>query len=76
MAIALYMDQHVPRSITVGLLLRQVDVLTAYEDEASELSDPNCWIGSLRWGVYCSPRMMTCLSRLLSGSKGVSHSAA
>lgn len=39
MAIALYMDQHVPRAITVGLRLRGVDVLTAYEDGASELDD-------------------------------------
>ena len=40
MAIALYMDQHVPRAITVGLRLRGVDVLTAYEDGASEKDDP------------------------------------
>jgi len=31
-ALALYMDHHVPRAITVGLRLRQVDVLTANED--------------------------------------------
>lgn len=30
MAIALYMDHHAPRAITVGLRLRGVDVLTAY----------------------------------------------
>lgn len=41
MAIALYMDQHVPRAITAGLRLRGVDVLTAFEDSASELSDPD-----------------------------------
>jgi len=40
MAIALYMDQHVPRAITVGLRLRGVDVLTAYEDGMSKLDDP------------------------------------
>ena len=34
MAIALYMDHHVPRAITHGLRLRGVDVLTAFEDEA------------------------------------------
>lgn len=39
MAIALYMDHHVPRAITVGLLLRGVDVLTAYEDGCSGLDD-------------------------------------
>ena len=40
MALALYMDQHVPRAITVALRLRGVDLLTAYEDQASELEDP------------------------------------
>ena len=34
------MDHHVPRAITVGLRLRQVDVLTAYEDGMSEADDP------------------------------------
>jgi predicted nuclease of predicted toxin-antitoxin system len=40
MTIALYTDQHVPRAITVGLRVRGVDVLTAYEDGTSELADP------------------------------------
>lgn len=40
MALALYMDQHVPRAITTGLRLRGVDVLTAYEDGRSDLADP------------------------------------
>jgi hypothetical protein len=40
MSLALYMDQHVPRAITVGLRLRGVDVLTAFEDGASDASDP------------------------------------
>jgi hypothetical protein len=40
MALALYMDQHVPKSITIGLRLRGVDVLTAYEDGRSALADP------------------------------------
>ena len=35
MAIAFYMDQHVPRAITIGLRLREVDVITAHEDGAS-----------------------------------------
>jgi hypothetical protein len=34
------MDVHVPRSVTVGLRLRGVDVLTAQEDNAARLSDP------------------------------------
>ncbi|MCZ6872930.1 MAG: DUF5615 family PIN-like protein [bacterium] len=39
MPIAFYMDHHVPRAITVGLRLRGVDVITAYEDESQELTD-------------------------------------
>jgi predicted nuclease of predicted toxin-antitoxin system len=39
MSIAFYMDHHVPRAITIGLRLREVEVLTAYEDGASELED-------------------------------------
>jgi predicted nuclease of predicted toxin-antitoxin system len=39
MPIVFYMDQHVPRAITVGLRLRGVEVLTAYEDGAGELED-------------------------------------
>jgi hypothetical protein len=39
-AVALYMDVHIPKPITVGLRLRGVDVLTAQEDGAGELSDP------------------------------------
>jgi predicted nuclease of predicted toxin-antitoxin system len=41
MAISLYMDQHVPRPITNGLRLRGIDVLTAAEDSAAELDDPD-----------------------------------
>jgi hypothetical protein len=40
MAISFYMDHHVPRAITVGLRLRGVNILTAYEDGTSELDDP------------------------------------
>jgi hypothetical protein len=39
MAVALYMDAHIPRAITVGLRLRGIDVLTAQEDNAANLSD-------------------------------------
>jgi hypothetical protein len=35
----LYMDQHVSRSITEGLRLREIDVLTAYEDGCQRLPD-------------------------------------
>ena len=35
------MDQHIPRAITQGLPARGVDVLTAYEDRADQLPDPD-----------------------------------
>jgi Domain of unknown function (DUF5615) len=34
------MDVHVPRAIVEGLRLREVDVLTAQEDGANRLTDP------------------------------------
>lgn len=37
----LYMDHHVPRAITVGLRMRRVDVVTAYEDKTHEFEDPD-----------------------------------
>ena len=40
MALAFYFDHQVPRAITLGLRLRGVDVLTAFEDGASTLPDP------------------------------------
>jgi hypothetical protein len=39
MTIAFYMDQHVPRAITAGLMRRGVEVLTAFQDDASEMED-------------------------------------
>lgn len=39
MVLKLYMDHPVPRAITIGLLMRRVDVITAHEDAASSLSD-------------------------------------
>ena len=39
MAIALYMDVHVPQAITNQLRGRGVDVLTAFDDNAQELLD-------------------------------------
>lgn len=41
MGVKLYMDVHVRRAVTNGLRLRGVDVLTAQEDGARELSDPD-----------------------------------
>jgi hypothetical protein len=40
MPLALYMDHNVPRAITIGLRLRNVDVLTAFEDGASDVDNP------------------------------------
>lgn len=40
MTIKLYMDVHIPRSITQGLRIRGVDVITAQEDNAARLPDP------------------------------------
>lgn len=41
MSLLLYMDVHVRRHITVALRSRAVDVLTAQEDEAAILADPD-----------------------------------
>ena len=40
MSLALYMDHNVRREITGGLRARGVDVLTAFEDGAATLADP------------------------------------
>ena len=39
MGLRLYMDHHVPRAITIGLRLRQVDVVTAFEERTHKLAD-------------------------------------
>ena len=54
MAIALYMNHHVPRAITVGLRLRGVDVMTAYEDSASDMDDSELLdrAGELERGLF------------------------
>jgi predicted nuclease of predicted toxin-antitoxin system len=40
MSLGLYMDVHVPLPITRGLRRRGVDVLTAQEDDAQRMPDP------------------------------------
>ena len=40
MTIAFYMDEHVHRAITLGLRLREVNVLTIQEDNRIGLADP------------------------------------
>ena len=37
--IPLYMDEHVPKAITIGLRLREIDVLTVQEDNFLSKSD-------------------------------------
>jgi len=37
--LSLYMDEHVPRAITIGLRLKGIDVLTVQEDNFSGKSD-------------------------------------
>jgi len=39
MPVGIYMDVHIPRAITNGLRLREVDVLTAQEDGTITLTD-------------------------------------
>ena len=39
--VSFYMDVHVPRAITIGLRMRGVDVLTAQDDGAGQLLDPD-----------------------------------
>jgi len=41
MSVALYFDVHVRAAIAEGLQLRGVDVLTAQEDGAAEMEDPD-----------------------------------
>jgi predicted nuclease of predicted toxin-antitoxin system len=41
MSLKLYMDAHIPRVITDSLRARGIDVLTAQEDGADELTDPD-----------------------------------
>jgi predicted nuclease of predicted toxin-antitoxin system len=41
MTVRFYMDEQVPRQITLGLRLRNIDVLTVQEDDRAGLDDPN-----------------------------------
>ena len=50
MSIKLYMDAHVRRAVTVALRLREVDVLTAQEDDTDRLPDPELLDQATRLG--------------------------
>jgi predicted nuclease of predicted toxin-antitoxin system len=41
MSVRFYMDVHVQKGVTGGLRLRGVDVVTAQEDEAAQMADPD-----------------------------------
>jgi len=58
MALALYMDHHVPRAITVGLRVRGVEVLTAEENGAKGLQNSELLDRAGPWDGYCSRTMM------------------
>ncbi len=40
MPISFYMDEHIPKAITLGLRMRGIDVLTAQEDGKEGNPDP------------------------------------
>jgi hypothetical protein len=44
MALSFYFDQHVPAAIARGLRLRNIDVLTAYEDRADSRPDEQIFL--------------------------------
>jgi hypothetical protein len=44
------MDVHVPQAVTVQLLRRSVDVLTAFEDATTELADDQLLVRSTELG--------------------------
>ena len=52
MTVALYMDVHIPRAITVQLRLSGVDVLTAQEDGHAEVDDMYYWTAPPNWGAF------------------------
>ena len=50
MAVALYMDVHVPQAVAEQLLRRSVDVLTAVEDDAAHSPDDELLVRSTSLG--------------------------
>jgi hypothetical protein len=64
MPIALYLDHHVPRAITLGLRLRGVEVITAYEVVPVSWRIRHYWTEPENWGGFFSPEMMIYWLRL------------
>ncbi len=68
--IRLYMDHHVPMSVTHGLRRRGIDVLTAYEDGGAETDDDMLLARAQRpWNVFCTAKMMICLPLPIAGCR-------
>jgi predicted nuclease of predicted toxin-antitoxin system len=47
MTVKFYMDEQVPRQITLGLRLRNIDVLTVQEDDRAGLDDPHVLVRAI-----------------------------
>lgn len=58
MPLAFYMDEHIPKAITLGLRLRGVDVLTAQEDGKEGNSDSELLDRAMLFAGSCLHSMM------------------
>src|SRR5438876_4905474 len=76
MPIAFYMDHHVPGAITLGLRLRGVEVLTAYEDGMEPVSwmMRPYWTDLANWHGFFSHEMMICYVKQRNDNEKVSPS--
>jgi hypothetical protein len=63
MAVGIYMDVHIPRAITNGLRLRDVDVLTAQRMKRLLWLMLNCSTGQTNWAEFYIRRTMIFLSK-------------
>ena len=54
------MDNNVPRSITVGLRMQNIDVLTALEDGMAKLKMMLYSNAPVNFGEYCSRKTTIC----------------
>lgn len=69
MSVELYMDVHVKRSITDGLRLRSVNVLTAQEDRAAEFEDTELLDRPRNWAAFSFRRTTTCCAKHIKDTK-------
>jgi hypothetical protein len=68
-----YMDVHVRRAVTDGLRLRKVDVLTAQDDEAAELDDPELLDRATELRRILFLKMITSCVKQSGASRAVSY---